>query len=148
MITLDMLTPNKGAVRSKKRVGRGPGSGHGKTACRGQKGQKSRSGASIPPGFQGGQMPIYRQLPKRGFKNRFRRSFGVINVSVLNEIEGVTEIDLDLLKNRGLIRKREQFLKILGDGEISRAIKVRAHAVSITARQKIEQAGGTVEIIG
>ncbi len=147
MITLDSLKPDKGSVRNKKRVGRGPGSGHGKTACRGQKGQKSRSGASIPPGFQGGQMPLYRQLPKRGFKNPFRKSYGVINVGVLNEIQEDVVIDLAYLQGRGLIRKRDKLLKVLGDGELTRPIKVKAHAVSQAAREKIEKAGGSVELV-
>ncbi len=147
MITLDSLKPEEGSVRDKKRVGRGPGSGHGKTACRGQKGQKSRSGATIPPGFQGGQMPLYRQLPKRGFKNPFRKCYGVINVSVLDKIEEDVVIDLAYLQGRGLIRKRDKLLKVLGDGEISRAVKVRAHAVSQSAREKIEKAGGTIELV-
>ncbi len=147
MITLDSLRPSKGSLRKKKRVGRGPGSGHGKTACRGTKGQKSRSGATIPPGFQGGQMPLYRQLPKRGFKNPFRRSFGVVNVSELSQLEYDGIIDIEVLKGKGLIKKRERYVKILGDGDVTRALQLKVHAVSQSAREKIEAAGGTIELI-
>ncbi len=147
MITLDSLRPFEGSVKKKKRVGRGPGSGHGKTACRGTKGQKSRSGAAIPPGFQGGQMPLYRQLPKRGFKNPFRKAFGVINVSTLNDLEYDDVIDVNLLKSRGLVKKRDKYVKVLGSGDINKAVKLKVHAVSRTAREKIEAAGGTIELI-
>ncbi len=147
MITLDSLKPHSGSVKKKKRVGRGPGSGHGKTACRGTKGQKARAGASIPPGFQGGQMPLYRQLPKRGFKNPFRKTYGVVNVSVLSEIEYEDIIDIDFLKAKGLIKKRDKYVKILGEGEISKPIKVKVHAISKSAREKIEKAGGTIELL-
>ncbi len=147
MITLDSLVPHEGARKKKKRIGRGQGSGQGKTAGKGSKGQKSRSGASIPAGFQGGQMPIYRQLPKRGFKNPFRKSYGVLNVSTLGSIEHDGVIDLELLQQRGLVRKRERCVKILGDGEINRAVRVKVHAVSKSAREKIEKAGGSIEII-
>ncbi len=147
MITLKDLKPSRGAKKSKKRVGRGPGSGHGKTACRGQKGQKSRSGGSVAPWFQGGQMPLYRQLAKRGFKNPFRKEYGVLNVGVLNELEFEGVFDLEAAKSRGLVKKRCRLFKVLGDGEITRPVHVRAHAVSATARQKIEAAGGTVEIV-
>lgn len=147
MITLDSLAPHKGANKKKKRVGRGRGSGHGKTACKGFNGQKSRSGASIPAGFEGGQMPIYRQLPKRGFKNRFRKVYGVLNVSTLNAIDHDGVIDIEFLRVRGLIRKKDRFVKVLGEGEITQAVKIRVHAVSRSAREKIEKAGGQVEII-
>ncbi len=147
MITLDSLVPHEGAKKKKKRIGRGPGSGHGKTACKGSKGQKSRSGASIPAGFQGGQMPIYRQLPKRGFKNPFRKAYGVLNVSTLDTIDHDGVIDITFLQGRGLIRKRDKLVKVLGDGEINRAVKIRVHAVSRSAREKIEKAGGTIEIV-
>ncbi len=147
MITLDALRPDPGSTRRKKRVGRGPGSGHGKTACRGENGQKSRSGGNIRPGFEGGQMPLYRKLPKRGFKNPFRKVYGVLNVGSLAELRHEGIVDITVLKALGLVRKRNQFLKILGDGEIQRPLTVRAHAVSKTARNKIETAGGQVEII-
>ena len=147
MITLDSLRPHPGSRRTKKRVGRGPGSGHGKTACRGQNGQKSRSGGSIRPGFEGGQMPLYRKLPKRGFKNRFRKVYGVLNIGDLAKIGHEGVVDIAFLKARGLIRKRYHLLKILGDGEIRQPLTVRAHAVSETARNKIETTGGRIEII-
>lgn len=148
MITLDSLTPHEGSVHKKKRVGRGPGSGKGKTAGKGQKGQKSRSGASIPAGFQGGQMPLYRQLPKRGFKNPFRKVYGVMNVGDLEDLSYDGVIDIELLQSMGRIKKRNKFLKILGDGELTKAVNIKAHAVSSTAQKKIEAAGGTVEIAG
>ncbi len=148
MITLKDLKPSTGAKRGKKRVGRGPGSGHGKTSCRGQKGQKSRSGGSVAPWFQGGQMPLYRQLAKRGFKNPFRKEYGVLNVGAINELDLDGVLDLESAKARGLVKKRCKLFKILGDGEITKAVHVKAHAVSRTAREKIEAAGGTVEIVG
>jgi large subunit ribosomal protein L15 len=148
MITLDSLAPHDGAVHNRKRIGRGPASGKGKTAGKGQKGQKSRSGASIPAGFQGGQMPLYRQLPKRGFKNPFRKVYGVMNVGDLEDIAADGVIDIDMLKSVGRVRKRNNLLKILGNGELTKAVQIRAHAVSETARKKIEAAGGSVEIIG
>ncbi len=147
MITLDSLKPSEGSKHKKKRVGRGPGSGHGKTACRGTKGQKSRSGVSIPPGFQGGQMPLYRQLPKRGFKNPFRKAFGVVNVEALAKIDHDGTIDIAVLKSKGLIKKREKYVKVLGNGDISKAVQIKVHAISRTAREKIEGAGGSVEIV-
>jgi len=147
MITLDLLRPHPGSKRGKKRVGRGPGSGHGKTACRGQNGQKSRSGGSIRPGFEGGQMPLYRKLPKRGFKNRFRKVYGVLNIGDLSEIRHEGVVDIAVLKALGLVCKRHHLLKILGDGEIQQPVTVRAHAVSENAKNKIETAGGRIEII-
>jgi large subunit ribosomal protein L15 len=147
MITLDSLGPHPGSKCGKKRIGRGPGSGHGKTACRGQKGQRSRSGSGIRPGFEGGQMPLYRKLPKRGFKNRFRKVYGVLNIGDLAKIRHEGVVDIAFLKALGLIRKRYHLLKILGDGEIQQPLTVRAHAVSKTARNKIETTGGRIEII-
>ncbi len=147
MITLDMLKPHEGAKKKKKRVGRGPGSGHGKTACRGAKGQGSRSGGGVSPGFAGGQMPLYRQLPKRGFKNPFRKVYGVVNVQTLAALDTKDAVDLKMLQSRGLVGKRYSLLKVLGEGDINKALVVRAHAVSQTAREKIETAGGKVEII-
>jgi large subunit ribosomal protein L15 len=147
MITLDTLKPHPGSAHSKKRVGRGEGSGHGKTACRGAKGQRSRSGGGVPAGFEGGQMPLYRQLPKRGFKNPFRKVYGVLNVRDLEKIEHDGVIDLAFAKSRGLVRKRHNLLKVLGDGEIQRAVKVVAHSVSGSAKRKIEAAGGHVELV-
>jgi len=147
MVDLSSLRPFEGAVKNRKRVGRGPGSGHGKTSCRGQKGQKSRSGVSIPAGFQGGQMPLYRKLPKRGFKNPFRKHYGVFNVSSLDRIEHDGPIDMEVLRSKGLVSKRFSLVKVLGDGEINRPVNVRVHAASSSAVKKIEAAGGTVEIV-
>ena len=147
MTDLSSLRPFEGSVKKRKRVGRGPGSGHGKTSCRGQKGQKSRSGASIPAGFQGGQMPLYRKLPKRGFKNRFKKYYGVVNVSSLDSIDHDGPVDMAVLREKGLVSKRFSLVKLLGDGEISRSVNVMVHAASASAVKKIQASGGTVEII-
>ncbi|NIA08512.1 MAG: 50S ribosomal protein L15 [Nitrospiraceae bacterium] len=146
-MTLDSLRPHPGSRHGRKRIGRGQGSGHGKTACKGQKGQRSRSGASIPPGFEGGQMPLYRQLPKRGFKNPFKKAYAILNLADLAKIGSKGVIDLALLKAQGLVCKRYRLLKILGDGEINQAVTVRVDAVSEAAKSKIEAAGGQIEII-
>lgn len=144
---INELSPAEGAKRARKRVGRGPGSGHGKTACRGHKGQKSRSGGKIRPGFEGGQMPIHRRLPKRGFKNPFRKEYSVVNVGDLSRFAPNTELDPDVLREAGLVWKMLDGVKLLGDGEISHPLVVRIHKVSHSARSKIEDAGGTVEIL-
>jgi large subunit ribosomal protein L15 len=140
------LSPAKGSKKAKKRVGRGPGSGLGKTAGRGAKGQKSRSGFSRRPGFEGGQMPLVRRVPKRGFTNVFRTEYAVVNVGELAELpaEVGAEVTPDGLAARGMVR-RGRLLKVLGDGEIGRALNVKAHAFSESARKKIEAAGGTCE---
>lgn len=137
------LSPKEGSRKKKKRVGRGPGSGVGKTSGRGVKGQRSRSGFSSRPGFEGGQMPLIRRVPKRGFTNIFRTSYVVINVSQIAALE-VDEVTPELLTDRHLVRKGRP-VKILGDGEIDRAVKVSAHGFSKSARAKIEDAGGTCE---
>ena len=147
MLTLNNLRPNPGSKKTKKRVGRGEGSGHGKTSCRGEKGQRSRSGSSIRPGFQGGQMPLYRQLPKRGFKNPFKKAYGILNVSDLNKLASFEIVDLEVAKSKGLVRKRDKLLKLLGNGDLDAPVKVRAHAASSTAIKKIEAAGGSIELI-
>ena len=136
------LSPAKGSRRSPKRIGRGPGSGTGKTAGRGHKGQKSRSGYSRRLGFEGGQMPLIRRVPKRGFTNIFRKEVAVVNLRDLNDFEG--EVTPEALVERGLARKGLP-IKILGDGEISSTIAVKAHRFSRSAREKIEAAGGTCE---
>ncbi|MEM9556516.1 MAG: 50S ribosomal protein L15 [Acidobacteriota bacterium] len=140
------LSPAEGSNKAKKRLGRGPGSGLGKTAGRGHKGQRSRSGYSQRLGFEGGQMPLIRRVPKRGFTNIFRTEYKVVNVRALAELEE-TEINPEVLLDHGMVR-RGRLVKILGDGEIDRAITVRAHAFTATARQKIEAAGGTCEELG
>jgi large subunit ribosomal protein L15 len=137
-----------GAVHRKKRVGCGEGSGHGKTSTRGGKGQSARSGSSIRPGFEGGQMPLYRKLPHRGFNNyNHRVEIAVVNLGDISSLPAdVTEVDVTVLATRGLIRAGEKAVKILGDGEVSRAIKVTAAKFSASAKAKIEKAGGQVVI--
>ncbi|MBP7867578.1 MAG: 50S ribosomal protein L15 [Acidobacteria bacterium] len=136
-----------GANRNRKRVGRGPGSGHGKTACRGNKGQKSRSGYSHKIGFEGGQMPLYRRLPKRGFTNIFRKEFAVVNLDVLNRLPAGTEVTPELLRATGIVKNLKDGLKILGDGTLDKKLVVKAHKFSQTALDKIAAAGGTTEVI-
>ena len=146
MVELHDLRPTPGSCSNRKRRGRGPGSGLGKTSGRGQKGQKSRSGASIPAGFEGGQMPLQRRLPKGGFTPRNRVEYQVVNLWALAAIEE-PNITPEVLRTRGLIGSRKQPIKVLGDGEIGRAIQVSAHAFSGSAKTKIEAAGGTVSEI-
>lgn len=141
---LHEMAPAAGSKRAKKRVGRGPGSGLGKTAGRGHKGQKSRSGHARRPGFEGGQMPLVRRVPKRGFTNIFRVEYAVVNLSQLAELEG--EVSPESLLDRGLVRRGRR-VKVLGTGEVERALTVRAHKFSKSAREKIEAAGGSCEEI-
>jgi large subunit ribosomal protein L15 len=140
------LRPASGATHSRKRVGRGPGSGHGKTAGRGSKGQKSRSGYAHLRGFEGGQMPLHRRLPKRGFTNIFRRPYDPVNLSNLERFDAGEEVTPDTLHSRGLTGKNA-LVKILGGGEIGKALIVRAHKFSASAKEKIEKAGGRCEIL-
>lgn len=144
---LHELSPPKGSRRGRKRVGRGPGSGHGKTSCRGHKGQKSRSGGSIPPWFEGGQMPLQRRLPKRGFTNIFKKHYALIKIKDLAGFNPDSEVDIEALKNAGLVRKMRDGVKLLGDGEISQPLLIQVNKASKTAREKIEAAGGQVKII-
>jgi len=146
-IGLENLSPASGSRGKRKRVGRGHGSGHGKTAGRGHKGQKSRSGASIPAWFEGGQMPLYRRVPKRGFKPINRREYQVVNVGMIAGLEG-SEFGPEELKACGLIASLRKPVKILGVGTAGRAVTIRAHAFSASAREKIEADGGTAELIG
>jgi len=141
------LSPVEGSRKKKKRVGRGPGSGHGKTSCRGHKGQKSRSGGSIRRGFEGGQMPLHRRLPKRGFTNIFKKQYALINIKDLNRFDPNSTLDLEALKNARLVKKEKDGIKLLGDGEISHPVVIKIHKVSKIAREKIEAAGGKVEVI-
>ena len=141
------LSPAEGSRKKRKRVGRGPGSGHGKTACRGHKGQKSRSGGGVRPGFEGGQMPIHRRLPKRGFTNLFKKEYFLVNLGDLKNFEENRVIDREALHAAGLIKKRTGEVKLLGGGEISSPVVIKVDKVSRSARQKIEAAGGKVEII-
>ena len=139
---LNDLSPAKGSTKTKKRIGRGPGSGTGKTAGKGHNGQRSRSGYSRRAGFEGGQMPLVRRLPKRGFTNIFRVEYSVINVGDLAELEG--DISPESLSEHGMI-KRGRLLKVLGDGELETKLNVKAHKFSKSAREKIEKAGGSCE---
>lgn len=143
---LNELSPNPGAVRNKKRVGRGPGSGNGKTAARGHNGQKSRSGYSQKRGFEGGQMPLQRRIPKRGFHNPFRKEYVTFNVSLF-ETKDITEVTLEDYSKLGLVKDLKDGVKILGDGDLSRAVTFHAHKFSKSAREKIEKAGGTCVVI-
>lgn len=145
---LHELTNVKGAVKRKKRLGCGESSGHGKTCCKGGKGQIGRSGGSIRPGFEGGQMPLYRKLPHRGFNQfNFRTEFAVVNVGDLEALPvEVTEVNAEVLAKHGFVRKDEVNVKILGKGELKRALKVSAPKFSDSAKAKIEQAGGSVVV--
>lgn len=145
-IGLDNLSPSRGSKSNTKRRGRGHGSGLGKTSGRGHKGQKSRSGASIPAWFEGGQMPLYRRTPKRGFKPHRRTEWSIVNLSDLGRV-GADDIDPASLSASGVIRGVKNPVKILGRGDIDRAVNVRAHAFSASAREKIEAAGGTAQVI-
>lgn len=147
VIALNNLKPAKGANRKNKRVGRGIGSGHGKTATRGSKGQLSRSGTSVRAGFEGGQMPLYRRLPKRGFRNISRKEYAVVNIERLASMDKRVPIDPALLKEKGIVKNLKDGVKILGVGELKKALHVRAHKFSKKAAEIIQNAGGTVEII-
>ena len=135
----------KGSNREKKRLGRGEGNGHGKTCCRGHKGAGARSGYSLRPGFEGGQMPLFRKLPQRGFsQSRFRNPCSVVNISDLERVSGDV-VDAESLKAAGLIRPNSKRVKLLGDGEISKALKVNVDLISNSAKAKIEAAGGEIQ---
>jgi large subunit ribosomal protein L15 len=141
------LSPAVGSRRNRKRVGRGPGSGTGKTSGRGENGQKSRSGYSQKRGFEGGQMPLKRRVPKRGFKNIFRIEYRTVNVDRLNELPAGSEVTPELLQSAGLLRKGDRPVKVLGNGDLKVALTVRAHKYTGSAAQKIEAAGGKAEVI-
>ncbi|MFC1549533.1 50S ribosomal protein L15 [Nitrospirota bacterium] len=140
------IKPAIGSNRNKKRVGRGPGSGHGKTSCRGHKGQNSRSGGGVRPGFEGGQMPLQRRLPKRGFTSPNKVEYAILNLSDLESM-GLDEVTPEKLIEEGVINNIRDGLKILGMGELTRSVKVKADAFSATAMKKIQAAGGTAEVI-
>ena len=145
---LNDLTPSPGTRKTRRRVGRGVGSGRGKTSGRGQKGQRSRSGGGVRPGFEGGQMPLYRRLPHRGFSNAlFRTEYSTVNVADLSRLEDGTEVTPQLLLERRIVRKKHLPVKILGNGELTVKLTVLAHAFSETAREKILAAGGTCTLI-
>jgi len=146
-MNLGDLRPNPGATQSRKRVGRGIGSGHGKTSTRGHKGQHSHN--TVRPGFEGGQTPLHRRLPRRrGFNNIFAKEFAIINLAQLAQFEAGTEVTPELLLERRVIRELKDGLKVLGDGELDRALTVRAHKFSKSAKDKIAASGGTPEVIG
>lgn len=144
---IEDLKPHAGSKRKSKRVGRGPGSGHGKTSCKGHKGQKSRSGGTKGPGFEGGQMPMQRRLPKRGFKNPFHTEYAIVNLNDLENIGDVDEITPEVLIDIGVIKDLKDGLKILGHGEIKKPLTIKADAFSASAEAKITAAGGKVEVI-
>ena len=144
---LHELSPAPGSAKDSFRRGRGPGSGNGKTAGKGHKGQNARSGGGVRPGFEGGQLPLYRKLPKRGFKNRFDKHYAIVNVCDLNRFNDGDKVNLAVLVEAGIIRKELDGLKVLGNGEITKKITVEAAVFSASAKEKIEAAGGTAEVI-
>ncbi|PZE19121.1 50S ribosomal protein L15 [Paenibacillus xerothermodurans] len=144
---LHELTPAVGARKPRKRVGRGTGSGMGKTATRGHKGQNARSGGGVRPGFEGGQNPLYRRLPKRGFTNQFRKEFAVVNLTELNKFAAGTDVTPELLLESGIVKNARDGIKILGNGEITVKLNVKANKFSQSAVDKIEAAGGKTEVI-
>ena len=146
---IDTISPAEGARTAKRRLGRGIGSGLGKTSGKGHKGQWARSGGGVRPGFEGGQMPLIRRSPKRGFNNNFRKVYATVNIGMLNGFEANSVIDYDVLYGEGLIKETKNAigLKVLGDGELKVALTVKAKAFSASAKEAIEKAGGTVEIL-
>ena len=144
---LQDLSPAPGSTHADKRIGRGHGSGQGKTAGKGHKGQKARAGRGMRIGFEGGQMPLQRRVPKRGFVNIFATTYANVNVAALNVFEDGAEVDLDALKKAGLVKKAYDGVKVLGDGELTKKITVKAAAYSKAAKEKIEAAGGKAEVI-
>lgn len=144
---LNSLRPAIGSTKNRKRIGRGPGSGHGKTATKGHKGQKARSGGSVKPGFEGGQMPMQRRLPKRGFNALTRKEFALVNLGQLDVFDAGSTVDVETLMKSGLVSRVRDGVKVLADGELTKALTVKAHKFSAAAREKIVAAGGTVEEI-
>ena len=145
---LEDLRPSPSAMKKRKRLGRGPGSGHGKTSGRGHEGQKSRGSGKVHLWFEGGQTPLHRRLPKRGFKNINRKEYAIVNVKTLDErFESHEEVTPEKLLEMGIVKDRKDGLKILGDGEITKPLIVKAHAFSETARKKIEAVGGKAEVV-
>lgn len=146
---IDTLSPAEGATTPAKRLGRGIGSGLGKTSGKGHKGQWARSGGGVRPGFEGGQMPLIRRIPKRGFNNHFRKEYSIVNLSVLENFEAGAVVDINALSEKGLIKlvKDGVGLKVLGNGQLTKAITVKANSFSASAKEAIEKVGGTVEIL-
>jgi len=143
---LSELRPAKGARSASKRVGRGKGSGMGRTAGRGEKGLRSRSGGGTPPGYEGGQMPLQRRIPKRGFRNPFRKEYSIVKVGDLNRFEAGSVVDIDALQAAGVVKNLRDGVKLLGDGEVNRAVRVKVDKASREAARKIVAAGGTLEV--
>jgi len=144
---LHNLKPSEGSRKNRKRVGRGTATGQGTTAGRGMNGQNSRSGGGTRPGFEGGQMPLYRRLPKRGFTNIFQKEYAIVNLDSLNDFDENEEVTVELLLDRKIIRKKLDGVKILGKGEINKKLTVKANKFSKTAKEKIEAVGGKAEVI-
>ncbi|MBA4495907.1 50S ribosomal protein L15 [Paenactinomyces guangxiensis] len=144
---LHELKPAEGSRKKRKRLGRGIAAGQGKTAGRGHKGQKARSGGGVRPGFEGGQNPIYRRLPKRGFTNPNRVEYAIVNLDVLNRFEEGTEVTPELLMETGVVKSLKDGLKVLGDGELNKKLTIKAHKFSKSATEKITAAGGATEVI-
>lgn len=145
MLKLNNLSPSEGSRKNKKRVGRGPGSGHGKTAARGHKGARSRSGYSAKPGFEGGQMPLHRRLPKRGFHNIFKTEYVIVSLTDLDRFDGGVTVNRETLLEAGIIKKHDGPIKVLANGEIATGITLDVDKVSKGAREKIEAAGGSIK---
>ena len=144
---LNELSPAAGSAKAAWRKGRGPGSGNGKTAGKGHKGQNARSGGGVRPGFEGGQLPLYRKLPKRGFNNKFATNYAIVNVAKLNVFEDGAIVDVNALLEKKIIRKTLDGVKVLGCGEITKKLTVKASVFSATAKEKIEAAGGKAEVV-
>ena len=145
---LNSLYPNEGATKSRKRVGRGPGSGLGKTSGKGHKGQNARSGGGVRPGFEGGQLPLFRRLPKRGFTNAmFKTTYAVINLSDLNKFDNGAEVTPEILKNMGIVKNLQDGIKVLGNGTLEKKLTVKANKFSLKAKEAIEKSGGKIEVI-
>ena len=145
MIDLSNLSPSPGSRKPKKRLGRGPGTGHGKTSGKGHKGAKARSGGGVKMGFEGGQMPLQRRLPKRGFTNIFKKQYAIVNLSDLARFEAGSKIDRQVLVDAGLVSAKDSLVKLLGNGDIDKSLTIAVDKVSKSARQKIEAASGSVE---
>ena len=143
---LSELRPAKGSKRGSKRVGRGEGSGSGRTAGRGEKGLRARSGGGSPPGYEGGQMPLQRRIPKRGFRNVFRKEYSIVNVKDLNRFDAGSVVDVDALRATGIVKNVKDGVKLLGNGEVTRAVTVKVDKASKEAARKVAAAGGTMEV--
>jgi large subunit ribosomal protein L15 len=144
---IEDIRPAEGSTKNKKRVGRGVGSGHGKTSCKGHKGQKARSGGPKGAGFEGGQMPLQRRIPKRGFKNIFRTEYAIVNLDIIDALKDDAVVTPELLVEKGVIKDVKDGIKVLGNGSIQRPVTIKAHAFSAAATAKIEAAGGKIEVI-